>query len=107
MGAYLFQIRDGKQVPIRFLSKSFEHRLTKWSTIQQEGFAIYYAITSWDFLLRDRHFTLHTDHDNLTMLKAESNDKVVRWMTALQVYDYSVQHIKGKDNVVADGMSRM
>ena len=107
MGAYLFQVRDGKSYPIRFLSKAFDDRMSRWSTIQQEGYAIYFSITQWDYLLRDRQFTLRTDHDNLTMLKVDSNVKVQRWMLALQAYDFKVEHIKGIHNVVADGLSRL
>ena len=107
MGAYLYQIRDGKEIPIRFLSKSFDDRMSRWSTIQQEGYAIYYAITSWDYLLQDRRFLVRTDHANLKLLHAESNDKVLRWMITLQSYDFEIEHIKGKDNHVADGFSRM
>jgi hypothetical protein len=81
--------------------------MSRWSTIQQEGYAIYYSITQWDYLLRDRKFTLRTDHDNLTMLKVDSNVKVQRWMLALQAFDYEVEHIKGINNVVADGLSRL
>ena len=106
MGAYLFQVRDGIQYPIRFLSKAFDDRMSRWSTIQQEGYAIYFSITQWDYLLRDRKFTLRTDHDNLTMLKIDSNVKVQRWMLALQAFDYDIEHIKGIDNIVADGLSR-
>ncbi len=39
-GAYLFKVREGKEIAIRFLSKSFDTRMSKWSTIQQEGYAI-------------------------------------------------------------------
>jgi hypothetical protein len=111
MGAYLFQIRtEGgvkREVPIRFLSKSFDDRMSRWSTIQQEGYAIFYAVTSWEYLLRDRRFVVRTDHANLRLLHAESNPKVIRWMLTLQSYDFDIEHIKGKDNEVADGFSRL
>ena len=40
------------------------------------------------------------------MLKIDSNVKVQRWMLALQAFDYDIEHIKGIDNIVADGLSR-
>ena len=111
MGAYLFQVREEggvkREVPIRFLSKSFDDRMSRWSTIQQEGYAIFYAITSWEYLLRDRRFLVRTDHANLRLLHAESNDKVIRWMLAIQGYDFDIVHIKGTDNIIADGFSRL
>ena len=78
MEAYLFQVKDNKEIPIHFLSKSFDDRMSRWSTIQQEGYAIYYAITSWEHLLRDRRFLVRTDHANLELLHAESDPKVIR-----------------------------
>ena len=107
MGAYLFQVKDNKEIPIHFLSKSFDDRMSRWSTIQQEGYAIYYAITSWEYLLRDRRFLVRTDHANLKLLHAESDPKVIRWMLTLQSYDFDIEHIAGRDNIVADGFSRM
>jgi len=107
MGAYLFQEREGKEVPIHFLSKSFDDRLSRWSTLQQEGYAIYYAITSWEHLLRDRRFLVRTDHANLRLLHEESNAKVIRWMLTLQSYDFDIEHIAGRNNTIADGFSRL
>ena len=107
MGAYLCQIRDGKEFPIAFLSKAFDDRLRKWCTFQQEGFAIYYAMKKWRHLLLDRKFILMTDHANLTYLKGSSDPKVLRWMVSVQEFDFSVVHVKGKDNVVADAFSRL
>jgi hypothetical protein len=107
MGAYLFQLKDGKEIPIAFMSKSFDERMGKWCTFQQEGFAIFYAMKKWRHLLLDRKFTLMTDHANLMYLKSTSDPKVLRWMVSIQEYDFDVHHIKGTDNKVADAFSRL
>ena len=36
-----------------------------------------------------------------------SNDRVLRWTLALQEYDYRLQDISGKDNIVADYLNRV
>ena len=36
--------------------KSFNDRMSRWSTSQKEGYAIYYANTSGEYLLHDRRF---------------------------------------------------
>ena len=108
IGAYLFQTREGREFPIAFLSKSLDDRMSRWDTAQKEGFAIFYAFDKWDHLLRNRFFTLRTDHDNLLRLKESyaSNKKVQRWLTAFQHYDYIIEHIQGSKNIVADNLSR-
>ena len=108
VGAYLFQVVDGIQRPIAFLSKSLDDRMRRWDTPQKEGFAIFYALDKFDYLLRDRKFTVRTDHANLTRLREDysSNKKVQRWLTCFQHYDIDFEYIKGTHNVVADILSR-
>ena len=107
MGAFLCQIVNGVEKPIAILSKAFDARMQRWKTIEQEGFAIFYALNQWDYLLRDRKFFLKTDHRNLTLLKQSSTPKVVRWMLAIQAFDFEISHIKGTDNHIADALSRL
>jgi hypothetical protein len=108
IGAYLFQVVNGKEQPIAFLSKSLDDRMSRWDTPQKEGFAIFYALDKFDYLLRDRKFTLRTDHANLTRLRESysTNKKVQRWLTCFQHYDIDFEYIKGSHNIVADGLSR-
>jgi hypothetical protein len=97
------------QQPIGFVSKAFDQRLSGWSTPEKEGYAIFYALEKWEYLLRDRRFTLKTDHENLTRLKLEyaNNNKVQKWLLCFQAYDYNILHIRGLDNIVADSFSRL
>ena len=76
----------------------------------KEGFAIYYAMQKWEYLLRDRQFTILTDHENLTRLRAErgSNKMVNRWFMCYQEYDIlEWKHVKGELNMVPDQFSRL
>ena len=64
VGGYLFQVIDGKEIPIAFISKSLSKTQLRWSVIQKEAYAIYYSCTYLKCLLRDRKFTIFTDHRN-------------------------------------------
>ena len=71
-------------------------------------FALYYCVTSLSYLLSGRSFVVKTDHKNLIYWNTLSaSAKVERWKVALSEYDYSIIHIPGKDNVIADAMSRL
>jgi len=115
IGAYLYQVitlEDGSTVerPIGFISKSIASEHQSWDTPMKEGFAIFYALKKWEYLLRDRRFTIMTDHKNLTRLRADhdSNKMVKRWFMAYQEYDIiSWEYVKGDDNGVPDSMSRL
>ena len=109
IGAYLYQVVDGVERPIGFLSKTFDERMMNWDTPQKEGYAIYYALDKWDYLLRYRYFTIKTDHKNITQLRTDyaKDKKVQRWLKCFQAYDYDLCDIKGSDNVVADAFSRL
>ena len=60
-----------------------------------------------EYLLRDIHFTLRTDHANLTYINLDFKGRVKRWKLAIQEFSFDIQHIKGKNNFIADAFSRM
>jgi transposase InsO family protein len=107
LGAYLYQTVNGVEQPIMFISKSFNSVQLRWSTIEKEGFAIYYALQKMEHLLRDIHFSVLTDHKNLVYITTSGSAKVIRWKLAIQEFDYEIEHIDGVKNVVADAFSRM
>jgi hypothetical protein len=115
IGAYLYQKvtqNDGSitEHPVGFISKSIGSEHQKWDTPMKEGFAIFYALRKWEYLLRDREFTILTDHKNLTQLRADNdNNKMVkRWFACYQDFDIKEWiFVKGKDNSVPDDFSRL
>jgi transposase InsO family protein len=107
IGAYLYQIIDGIECPVAFVSKSLSGPQLRWPTIQKEAYAVYYSITHLEYLLRDRTFCLMTDHANLVYINKSVNAMVQRWKMALGSYDFVVKHIQGIRNIVADFLSRL
>ena len=107
IGAYLFQVISQKEIPIAFMSKTLTTAEIKWSTIEKELYSIVYGLHKLEYLLRDKRFTLRTDHKNLTYANEPPSAKVRRWKIAIQGYDFNIEHIPGVDNVVADGLSRL
>lgn len=106
-GAVMFQLVDGIERPVAYLSKTFTDAERRWSTIEQETFAVYYAITSWQDYLLGHMFEVETDHRNILWLYKSSAPKILRWRLRLQEYDFNIKHVAGRDNVVADGLSRV
>ena len=50
-----------------------------------------------------------TDHNPLTFLHKmkNKNQRLLRWSLILQEYNLDIRHIRGKDNVIADTLSRV
>ena len=55
-------------------------------------------------LLRDRFFTIRTDHRNLLFITEASNPMIVRWYMALSEFSFSLEFIPGVDNDIADSI---
>jgi hypothetical protein len=107
IGAYLFQIVDGEEQPVAFLSRSLKDEQLRWSTPEKECYAIFLSFEKFKHLIQHIKFTLRTDHKNLTYLNLAGSDKVMRWKLLIQQYNFDIEHIPGKDNIVADCMSRL
>ena len=106
IGAHLYQVVNGKEVSISFISKSLNAVQRKWDVPEREAYAIYYGIIKNEYLLINRQFILRTDHDNLRYMNSAAVPKVYRWKLALQPYDFFLEYTKGEDNPIADANSR-
>ena len=79
-----------------------------YATHDLELAAIEHALKMWRHYLMGRRFELRTDHCGLKYLfdQPTLNARQSRWLEFLCEFDFEIKHIKGKENKVADALSR-
>ena len=108
-GAVLSQEYDGKLLPVSYASKSFTPGESKKSTIEQELTAIHWAIKYFRPYIYGTNFSVQTDHRPLTYLFSmkDPSSKLTRMRLDLEEYDFDIGFLRGKNNYVADALSRI
>jgi RNase H-like domain found in reverse transcriptase/Reverse transcriptase (RNA-dependent DNA polymerase)/Integrase zinc binding domain/Integrase core domain len=111
LGACLSQISNGVERPVGFASRLLTPTESKYSASEREALACLWASEKWHFFLYGRHYTLITDHSALrTLLTAGGTGhrplRLHRWADRLNQYNFTVRYRAGRDNVVADCLSR-
>lgn len=111
VGSVLQQCENGNWKPIAFFSKKLNETQKAYSTYDRELLAIYQSIKKFKHLLEGRNFMVLTDHKPLTFAFKQKNEKAsprqLRQLQYISQFTTNIHHISGKDNVVADGMSRI
>ncbi|CAK9827605.1 Transposon Tf2-6 polyprotein [Anthophora retusa] len=111
VGAALHQRIGNAWEPLSFFSTKLSPAEQKYSAFDRELLAIYRAIKHFQHLLEGRHFTIYTDHKPLTYAFADKMDrrtpKQIRQLAFISEFTTDIQHIAGRDNVVADALSRI
>ena len=94
--------------PVHFLSHKLSDTQTRWSTIEKEAYAIHYALHKLHHYLYSASFDVYTDHKPLEYLLKSTiqNRKVQVWALKIAGYNCRIIHLPGKENVVADLLSR-
>ena len=105
----LSQEHNGMEFPIEFLSHTFTETQQKWSTTNQEAYAVYYTITKQNYYLQGTDIMVKNDHKPLAWFLNGKNadNKVNRWSLELAIYNISFEWISGAKNKAADCLSRL
>ncbi|GJS67859.1 ty3-gypsy retrotransposon protein [Tanacetum coccineum] len=105
IGAVLSQ--DNK--PIAFFSKKLCHTMQGQSTYTKEFYAITEAVKKWRQYLLGRRFRIYTDHHSLKHILTQTiqTPEQQKWVTKLLGYDFEVLYKPGRENTVADALSRV
>lgn len=110
-GAVLQQLIDNEWKPLGFFSQKFSASQQNYSTFGRELTATKLAVGYFRHYLEGRQFTIFTDHLPLTYaLTTDPSSRLPhedRYLRYVSEFTTDIQHISGKDNIVADALSRV
>jgi hypothetical protein len=95
---------------VQSISKKFLDAKTHYHTTEWEALAIVRYLEEVRWLVNDNlhQKIVYTDHECLkTALKNHDKGWIVGWQLRLSEYDLQIMHVKEKENVLDDGLSRL
>ncbi|GKV43141.1 hypothetical protein SLEP1_g50474 [Rubroshorea leprosula] len=77
-------------------------------TYDKEMYALVRALETWQHYLWPKEFVIHTDHESLKHLKGQGklNRRHAKWVEFLETFPHVIKYKQGKENIVADALSR-
>jgi len=111
VGAVLTQeASDGLEHPISYYSKKLDKAQKNYATVEKEALSLLLALRHYDVYLSSSPHTIQvfTDHNPLVFVNRMKlhNQRLLRWSLTLQEFDINISHVRGRDNVVSDALSR-
>ena len=108
IGGVLLQSHNEHLRPCLFLSRKLLERETRYSTIERECLGLVWTLQKLSRYLLQKRFILYTDHRPFVYMQKNRtiNSRICRWSLILQNFDFTIEHVNGRDNVVADFLSR-
>jgi hypothetical protein len=93
---------------ICYESKKLNEHEINYVSHDLELVSIVHALKMCMHYLLGRRFVLMTDHCGLRHMfyQPKLNVRQARWMALLREFDFEIKHIKGKENRVANALSR-
>lgn len=111
VGAVLMQAdKTGMDRPVAYYSKKLNSHQKAYSTIEKEALALVLALQHFEVYVSSGcgEVEVFTDHNPLVFIERfkTKNMRLFRWSLVLQQYNLHIKHVAGKDNVIADTLSR-
>ncbi|KAK1601905.1 hypothetical protein QYE76_017610 [Lolium multiflorum] len=94
--------------PIAYFSEKLSGAKLNYPIYDKELYALIRVLEVWQHYLWPKEFIIHSDHEALKYLKAQStlHKRLAKWVEFIESFPYIIKHKKGKDNIVADALSR-
>jgi hypothetical protein len=94
--------------PIVFERRKLNESERLYSSYEKEMLAIMHALTKFRQYLVGSRFVVKIDHNSLKYFLDEKDlsERQQKWVSKIQAFDFDIEYVKGKMNVVADTLSR-
>ncbi|PKI48946.1 hypothetical protein CRG98_030661 [Punica granatum] len=94
--------------PIAYFSEKLSGAALNYFTYDKELYALAGTLETWQHYLWSKEFVIHTNHESLKNLKGQNNlnRRHAKWVEFIEMFPYVIQHKQGKENEVADALSR-
>ena len=93
---------------IAYQSRKLKVHENNYATYDLELAVVIHPLKKWHHHLIGKKIILMTDNKGVKYLldQPNLNARQARWLDFLSEYDFEIQHFKGKENKVADALSR-
>ncbi|KAE9025546.1 hypothetical protein PR002_g11160 [Phytophthora rubi] len=110
IGCALLQVdADGRERVVSFQSRQLKAAEKNYPVHDKELFAMKYALVKFRVhLLGQQPFVIYTDHASLRTATSSPHlsQRMARWLSFFTEYNFTVEYKPGKQNVLADALSR-
>ncbi|GFX54010.1 hypothetical protein TNCV_1155411 [Trichonephila clavipes] len=111
IGAVVQQLEHGVWKPLSFFSRKLTVAPKRYSTYDRELLAAYSSVKYFKHFLESRNFTIITNHKPLIYAFRQKLDKATprqqRHLEYIAQFTVDIQHVPGKDNIIADALSQI
>ncbi|KAL4347069.1 hypothetical protein GQ457_17G008780 [Hibiscus cannabinus] len=104
IGAVLLQ----EKRHIAYFSEKLKGAQLNYSTYDKELFALVRSLQVWQHYFLPKEFVIHTDHESLKWLNGQGklSKRHAQWVEFIETFPYVIKYKQGKDNILADALSR-
>jgi hypothetical protein len=99
-------LQEGK--PVAYFSEKLSRLSLNYSTYDKDLYALVHVLETWQHYLWPKEFVIHSDLESLKHIRGQAklNKLHAKWVEFIETFSYIIKHKKGKDNVIADALSR-
>jgi len=109
IGAALGQVEEKLPYAIYFVSENISKAELNYIVTEKELLTVVHSLNKFRHYITGYQTFIHTDHATIRYLmnKPDVNSCIIIWLLLLQQFDLTIVDKPGKENVVADFLSRL